>query len=554
MRAGVPFVAVAAAGLCLAATLPACGLGNVLRFQDARTLAGMGIQLRVMPACQERPLPTLHVFPYVLEHDGKTVKVDMRDPRELWVAEQQGAEWADAAGNLLVMATVRVPLPGPFPRAHVLDSEYAEARGPDVAPDDWTPAALAKWVSDFMGIADAQPALLSGAPAKFRACYEFTFGATNARSTCLAYAFRFNPQAAGRAQAPSSWFVAGFMLLPGTDVEQSRQAIRSRFLQYITVAPDTATSAVAPSSRLQSRRSAPDGSQPSPDLTASRREVAQSVANLKDWWYVETDNYILLSNMLPTYRSTVRALQDNVEHLHSFFLDLVPPRVPITAVSVVRIPATSPEYVQYVGAGYAWTAGLWMAPRRELVVRSLAEQGGREQRDQLLRTTYHESFHQYLFYALDQVETAAWFNEGQAAMFESVEFQSRGIAIREDPVKAGILLQLIKARKVSVDGLLKASYDTFYADNDAARVANYTMAWGLVYYLRKGLPADARSPYAGLLDRYVDEAWTMRDGETATARAFDGIDREALDRDFRAFWLSPSRRLAADRARFTREE
>ncbi len=78
------------------------------------------------------------------------------------------------------------------------------------------------------------------------------------------------------------------------------------------------------------------------------------------------------------------------------------------------------------------------------------------------------------------------------------------------------------------------------------------MCWGLVYYLRKGVEAD--SPYAGVLDRYIDTLHATGSADEARKAAFGPVDMDALERDWRAFWLGPARRKAAQARRLLTPE
>lgn len=538
----VPPPRAAAILLLLAFLLPAATASArvELRFLETRALPGLGLQLRVMSNSREVPLPAVQAHTYNRQVGALSTVVDLYAPRDLWIADQQGAEWIDPFSNRLVVAAIHTPLPGPFLREHVLPDEYEAARAPMRPPADWPLPALEQWASDFARLPGARAQRPPSPPARFADCIAFTFAspATNA----IAYAFRLPPAPRGLSPVPTNWFFALFVLGQETDPAAAQQAIRTRFLQYITPMTPPAPARGAPST--SDRAEVPK----SPEFIASRKQVAQSVANLKDWWYTESENYIALSNLKATERSTVRELQANVEILRRAFTKWVPPRVAISAVSVIRIPATETEYVQYVGEEVAWSAGLWVPSRKELVLRPLASRGSRQQREQLFNVAYHEAFHQYGFYALDQVETSPWFGEGQAALFETVDIQSRGVQILEDPVKVGLLLPLLQDSSASIANLLTLSYPEFYAaSSEVARVNHYVLAWGLIYYLRLGV--DEHSPYAGLLNHYVDALVQTRDAAAATTSAFAGVDQEQLQRDFRTFWLSSGRRGSAQRNR-----
>ena len=81
----------------------------------------------------------------------------------------------------------------------------------------------------------------------------------------------------------------------------------------------------------------------------------------------------------------------------------------------------------------------------------------------------------------------------------------------------------------------------------ASRRWNYTLAWGLVYYLRKGAPVAKPPKYAHILDTYAEALWESQDPEQATETAFEGVDMDAYREELTRFWKSTSRRGAARR-------
>lgn len=529
----------------LLALLASPALARVeLRFTDGRDLPQIGLQLRTLPSARERPLPALQIHSYKVESGTNTYRLDLYDPRDLWVAEQHAVEWEDLKGNRLALAVVRRPLPGPFARKHVSRAEYEAAAAPAREASSWSPGEMANWVRGYTGLAvTAQPD--PSPPARLEELVEMRIagGATNA----MAYVFRMNPQGLGSRKAPPDLFFVQFRLGPDTDPAASLQAIRLRFWQYLQ--PSGTPASTPPSTGTTTAPALPADEVVSPELAASRRHVADSIRNLKDWWSLESKHYITLSSMKAGQKSTVKELQGNVEKVRTVYESLIAPWVPITAVSVIRIPNSDEEYTEYVGDALAWSAGMWMPNRQELVLRSFDGAGTAQQRELLFRTAYHEAFHQYLFYALDRVEASAWFNEGHAALFETVEIRSRGARILQDDGKVAHLQQMLKERELTIAEILDLSYADFYAPTQAQRVNHYVMAWGFVYYLRLGAARDARGAYTPVLENYLDLLRETRDGAEATRRAFAGVDMEQLQRDFRAFWTSDRRRSTAERSR-----
>jgi hypothetical protein len=108
---------------------------------------------------------------------------------------------------------------------------------------------------------------------------------------------------------------------------------------------------------------------------------------------------------------------------------------------------------------------------------------------------------------------------------------------------------LVQAGSVPLQALLKMSPGDFYngGGTDRGRSQNYALAWSLVYFLRKGAPADPEPKFASVLPKYEAALREGKNGEEATSIAFEGIYPEALESAWRAFWDSDVRRGAAKR-------
>ncbi|MDA1045060.1 MAG: hypothetical protein O3C57_07535, partial [Verrucomicrobia bacterium] len=405
-------------------------LANI-RFTENIDLPGIGLRIRVMTHAREKPLSPPRIFTYQENTGAGNVNTDMFDPRELWLADQHAGEWIDQSDNALTMAVLRYALPGGFAREHVRREEYQARRPQKASSENWSLESATAWVKTFTQNDTAQLSAVTLASTKFRDLLRVD--CTAASPYAFGYLFRLNNRSMVTSANRPDWYLAMFTLSKTTPRTSAIEEAHRKFLPYITSTTLGTTTSDSPSTRFQNQRFSPDNSEKTQSFLRSRQQVASSIFNMKDWWFVETPNYILLSNLDARYRVMVKQLQSDLEGLRTAYIQLIPPRREIKAVSVVRMFATNSEYVDYVGKDYAWTIGLWMGSRKELVIRPLAEQSTQAEKDRIKRTAYHESFHQYLFYALDQRITAAWFNEGHASLFEQVAISRQGIKLGEDP-------------------------------------------------------------------------------------------------------------------------
>lgn len=79
--------------------------------------------------------------------------------------------------------------------------------------------------------------------------------------------------------------------------------------------------------------------------------------------HAETENYIFLSNLGLRHKVFVKELQHEMETVYAAYEQLIAPRTPISAVSVVRLFATEMEYLEYVGIVKIQSARKYRGPR-----------------------------------------------------------------------------------------------------------------------------------------------------------------------------------------------
>jgi len=518
-----------------------------LQFLKPVILAAARLQLRIMSDAVEVPPPPPRVFTYEMWNNTSTSRVEMYSPMELWRRSQYAAQWTDAAGNRLLVATIKRPPPTEFSRPHVTMEQYEAAAARN---DEWsrklTPSDLAAWATAFLGSGPLQAIPHDHPPPRLADLMVFQ-GLT---LPCqFAYAFRLRPTPRVGASASECWFFALVETGPGVDPQKAARAIQRQFLPYLA----QPTAIFSPNSPFKPREVGAGSPSPptalSPEFAASRQLVTESIANLKDWWAAEAEHYILLSNLGREHAAFVRELQRDLGTLRHAFERLLPPQAPIRAVSVIRVFRSPAEYAAYVGADSSWTFGLWMPQRKELVVRPLATGDRDTDRAHLLRGIYHEAFHQYLFYALDQRESSPWFNEGHATFFENAEVKDNRVYIHEDETKVRLLQQMIAAGRIDLSKMLAMPLEAFYAGNDQARAEHYALAWGLIYYLRQCPPPHKPASYEPVLDRYYESLYDGENPTTATVKAFSGINLHDFTTNFSSFWQSDTKRSAARKNR-----
>ncbi|MFO7870522.1 MAG: DUF1570 domain-containing protein [Kiritimatiellia bacterium] len=522
-----------------------------LDFSETARLPGIGLEIRLMPGSREVPSPSPTVYKYVLTRGDARTRIDLYDPVELWRQGQRAGKWKNENGNTLMIAKMTHACPGGFDREHVTREEYLEkCEKTAVRPGQWKTRLLEQWVRDLTGLKNVKAVFDRKPPYRFDNLAVFDFGARN--RSVLAYSFKLNRSAPGQWRAPLDWIYVQFELAPGVSADRARRTVENQFLGELTSLMDQPQGEVEPSREFQDPRFLHSGTR-SPEFKASVQRIAASISNMKTWWYVLTDHYIILSDLESEHRAWLRELQGNIEYLRSAYEFLIPAPGKIQTVSVVRVFNSPEDYVAYVGDDYKWSGGVWMADKKELVIRPVTGRGGKDRKDRVFRTMYHEGFHQYIYYALDQIVPAVWYNEGHAVLFENAEISHGRLTLEEDERMTRCLEKILDRETLNVADVLGMSYEQFYAPDDAeARQRNYTVAWALVYYLRKGAPLERTNRYEKIPGAYLKALWETKDPHKATKQAFKDVRMKEFTQSFKDFWNSGNSRGRARRNRLFR--
>jgi hypothetical protein len=313
------------------------------------------------------------------------------------------------------------------------------------------------------------------------------------------------------------------LTMRGGDAKDADRAMQG-FVRYIKIDKVREVK----KSSFQSSKFKPSG-KVSPEYQKVLDEIKQQVLNTKGWWFTQTNNYILKSNMGTKKKTFAKKVQTHLEFIRTVFERFIPPIVEINAVSVLTIPSTKEEYAAYIPQGYGWSAGIWMPGRKELAVSAFTSN-----ESALLSVLRHEAFHQYIFYATGEKRIPVWYNEGHADMFQAIKQSGSRVTIVEDSNHLRSLLPLFKRKAVSIKKHISLDHAQFYAES--SRSLNYSTAWSLVYYLRKAAPLYKDKRYSTILPNALKAIAKGDSPDEINKKAFYGIDLDAFETDFFKFW------------------
>ncbi len=514
-----------------------------INFTTRVNVPDIGLSLQLMSRATAMPSPSPRVYRYKVTQGVRNWEEERFDPHELWVADQQLGAWIDDEGTTVRLASPKLDPLGDQTTAHITREDY-NIWARTAKRDDWDKQRLAFWLGAFLQIPTPELVTIRTTSMRIYRAYSIQ-RPQHPSSLCYLILPRYEPSFSRKHGKP--WILFDITLPAHADREGYARNAERNLIGTMRPLPS--------SFFMQHARDRWDTPAPPPTSVASgtpayehsKQMARASIRNLEDWWFDETRYYIILSNLRSQRKKTIEELRDHMDLIQEAYRELIPAWAPITQVSVLRAFQEPTEYRNYVGEELAWSDGVWIPARRELVIRPAANGNNRERHETMLKIVRHEGFHQYLFYALDKVETCPWFNEGHASLFESAEEHRTGLRILEDPVKCAILVQLAQTTGLKPSRLFQLSYPQFYGNNEATRRANYAEAWGLIYYLRKESPQMRPDRFSRIIPTYLQVLKQSKNGTQATRKALEGVDLQALDTDFSDFWISASRRSRARR-------
>ncbi|MCJ8330277.1 MAG: hypothetical protein MJH11_09870 [Lentisphaeria bacterium] len=285
----------------------------------------------------------------------------------------------------------------------------------------------------------------------------------------------------------------------------------------------------------------------SPAYLKSREKVLNHIKDLENWWHVETDNYIIKTNVNHKNTRLIKEIQKDIETIRLAYEIFIPPKNEIEAVSVLVIPATREEYFQYVPEAPRWSGGVWIPVRDELIISPSGGNSKKKLNKRVINVVFHEAFHQYLNYALGKIWTPTWYNEGQAELLERTEIKNSGaLKIVEHAYHTKTVLGFAEGGFRDIKIFIFEGDSAFYGSPDTS----YPKAWGLVYFLRKAcsaIPEFQKKGYDKILPKMTIALKEGINRLKATQAGFESIDMSEFQKDLTKFWTSKSMRKKAER-------
>lgn len=508
------------------------------RFGQSEQLDAIGISLPTPLNSTQEPLKTPEVAVYQFTRGAESWTEERYSAEELWFGSQHIGTWRDQNGNILQLARCTNILPSNYIGTDVQQITFdtvitktaqkiTSKRFLDVKQ------SLADWLKQYSGLdVVGNPIDVHFGNQMLAEAYRFQ---TKAHNSYVCF-FRLNKRYPGQSVSPENWFCVMFTAQQPLSSEAARY-IQENLIRKVSGQRKSAASGPYSVNKNRSRVVKEYSYSP------IRERAKKSIEALNDWWYMESDNFIMLSNHARAERAAEEILNE-LELLRSYYVKLFPPfdGVDKMDVGVVRFFATTDEYVAYleteplVGLNPRQTAGIFTSGRVELVIRNVTD--GESYKHSIISPIIkHEGLHQYFYLAFGYLTTAPWFNEGHACTFENTKLERGNIFIQEDQAHFKKVQSVIKEMSDSeleqyLSKFLLMDYLAFYSVNYEF---NYALAHCLVYYLHRGAPLERNQPYKNIIPRYLEELARTNDMTKATEFAFAEIEFKSFVRRFAEF-------------------
>lgn len=500
-------------------------LVGAVDFGAAKNYPNIGLKFPILRTAKADPVPPPEATSYIRVEADTLTRVDLFTPYDLWYRQVCCARWFDLAGNRLILGRMSHSLPEANEVAVSRSTFDTLMLSAEVSSRLSTDVQMKEWVEAFSGYTVYSAKGISQNGAALNTLYYFACEKTNV----LIYAFQ--PSQLEGSTNPD-WFCV-ILESPGAhDFSKLKAQVEESFLGKIEIpSRSSKEDGVVVEELAVSKKNALPVDVPDHPV---RLEARKSIENYDTWWIHEADGFVILSDVSSeTGKPVVTDLRKTMPLLKQAFMKLVPPLTREPDVAIIRIFQNPEEYIRYVGQAYAWTGGIWMPARRELVLREAPTT------EALSKTLRHEAVHQYLSYAYCLMSAPPWMNEGHASFFENTSVTSKGkLLFEEDEKYVRLLLENMEAVTASIPDFMKANYTAFYAGTDAQREMKYALAWGIVYYLQKGAPVERNTKFKSVLPDLAAALAETQRYSTAMEAVLETLEMSVFQSNFKEFWTS----------------
>ncbi len=275
---------------------------------------------------------------------------------------------------------------------------------------------------------------------------------------------------------------------------------------------------------------------------------ARVKADLKGTWrFIDTPHYLVVYNCDDPL---AKYIAKRVEYMRKYAFETVfPPVAPIEECMIVRVCKEMDEYYHY-GAPRG-SAGYWSSGHDELVFPDLSR--SKKPDEKTIGVMHHEAFHQYIHYALLKNNLPIWFNEGYAEYFFCVESTKAKLKfMKRHPMRYGTVKSALGSGDlIPLKDFIKMNQPQYYARSSLC----YAQGWAFSTWMKNITKNERYREIPKIMFQEMQRGYLeLQQGRTeglgmgrgmnmygeynpvvqaAMKKAFEGIDLEKLDEDFK---------------------
>lgn len=245
---------------------------------------------------------------------------------------------------------------------------------------------------------------------------------------------------------------------------------------------------------------------------------------------IRTPHYNITTELGPEF---TRVVSDHMEHIFKEYSRRLPQFDTHTNDRFnVRVYRNKGGYERAMPQSLTGSSGAFVAH-----LRLLATYKGERNREEVLRTLYHEGFHQFMYRCISE-ECPLWLNEGLAEYFAEATWNGRGFETGQvPPERLKIIQEAIRERQYMPFGNLFALKQqgwlrTVHMNRSKASL-QYCQAWSAVHFLIHG----DQGRYFKRLIGYLKSINSGIDTETAFTKHF-GQDMTGFDLAWREYVMN----------------
>ncbi len=490
------------------------------------TIDSEGIKFKGMRDCSSSPLPMPETHVFTNQKTGE--KYELHDAFDLWRREQCIGVWIGQVGRIIIgKISIFPPEIKDNNQGFMLKADYDEWRKNVSGVDLNDHVALNAWLSAFFALTKLSEGEKLTSKVSPPNCVVTSFNGVLLPGSKKRTVYLLEPKSKPNAKFAICYECDEDLV---SDPSKNEKAVASSLASFTFFPVKKAPSAPSPTSPSTKTI------EKSPEYLASIEEVIKNIKNADGWEYTETKNFILVYNV--KNKKTIKDMGENLERCRSVFESFYPLKGELKAVSVCRFFEKREDYLNYAGKEFEWTGGLWASSRKELIVSPVDWASRSDSRKMMVETAYHEGFHQYLHYAINEKLSSIWFNEGSATFFEGINFKGADKFEIETTERLENMKELA-ASPPEIAKMISMNSQEFISPNSVTR--NYTLAWGLMFFLHKGSQVlNEKNNYAEIPRKYYEILAESGDFKKANEEAWKDIDMDKFEKQFQNFWKDDS--------------